>query len=358
MIFIPQLGIGGTEKHVNWLINELNNYYSFTILVQYSGGYWEDKIKVSGASIISSTEKNRCKWATSIVTQLWRLGKIDIFHSFGYGDHFIDILLIAFLKNPIIIKSTRNNRHWDKRLKLQYSERVRNMFVDIHLVNSRTVKNTLHNIENIPNNKIIQIDNYVPKVIPRSEERVYKSACIKLLMVSNFKTVKNNIEAIKILKALTDKQYSCELTIIGSGDQKLINECKKYLQTEKLEKIVMIREEDPDRIPEYIKLSDIYISTSLSEGASNSLMEAVNFGLPFVSTDTGNALELIEKGVVGFTYKVRDIDDAVEKCLTLISLVKDNYHEMIKSNQSIMNEYYSHEKIKAEYICFYRGLLA
>ena len=66
-------------------------------------------------------------------------------------------------------------------------------------------------------------------------------------------------------------------------------------------------------IPEILKSCDIYLTTSLFEGLSNSIMEAMVAGLPVVVTDVGDARYLVKDGYNGFLVRCRDVDSISDK---------------------------------------------
>ena len=65
------------------------------------------------------------------------------------------------------------------------------------------------------------------------------------------------------------------------------------------------------KLPAILNESDAYISTSLVEGMSNSIMEAMACGLPIISTNVGGAKELINGN--GYVIdKIADVE-SIEK---------------------------------------------
>lgn len=61
-----------------------------------------------------------------------------------------------------------------------------------------------------------------------------------------------------------------------------------------------------DDIPELLAQADIFIQTSLTEGLSMSIMEAMSCELPLVATNVGGNRELILDGETGLLVKSRD----------------------------------------------------
>ncbi|MCI9360547.1 MAG: glycosyltransferase family 4 protein [Hungatella sp.] len=83
-----------------------------------------------------------------------------------------------------------------------------------------------------------------------------------------------------------------------------------------------------DNVNEYLKACDAYVSTSISEGMPNGVLEAMATGLPVVLSDIEQHREVINADdKIGFVYKQGDKNDLAEK---MKKLVNADYKEMSK----------------------------
>ncbi len=73
-----------------------------------------------------------------------------------------------------------------------------------------------------------------------------------------------------------------------------------------------------DKIPTYLNNSDVYISTSLSDGTSVSMLEAMACGLPVIVTDLPGNKEWIKNDYNGYIVPKRDIKLLSRSILKLI----------------------------------------
>ena len=62
----------------------------------------------------------------------------------------------------------------------------------------------------------------------------------------------------------------------------------------------------PKPVGDFLDTGDIYLSTSIIEGTSNSVMEAMDHRLPVVATDAGDNRILVKDGVTGFICPLGD----------------------------------------------------
>ena len=76
-----------------------------------------------------------------------------------------------------------------------------------------------------------------------------------------------------------------------------------------------------EKIREILQNSDVYLSSSVSEGISNAVLEAMSCGLPVVTTECGGMREAVTNGSEGLIVPVRD-SNAI--CLALAKLAGDN----------------------------------
>ena len=64
-----------------------------------------------------------------------------------------------------------------------------------------------------------------------------------------------------------------------------------------------------EKLPEYYRSADLYISTSHSDGTSISMLEALATGTPVLLTDIpGNAEWVTQPGVVGWLFQDGNVD--------------------------------------------------
>jgi glycosyltransferase involved in cell wall biosynthesis len=87
-------------------------------------------------------------------------------------------------------------------------------------------------------------------------------------------------------------------------------------------------------LPKYLASADLYVTSSLSDGSSNALMEAMACGLPVVVSDIAAHYEWVEDGVNGFIVPCRD-SERLAQCI--IRLLKNNelQRQMGESNWHI-----------------------
>ncbi len=109
-----------------------------------------------------------------------------------------------------------------------------------------------------------------------------------------------------------------EVRVILCGDGPLGMDFKRFVSENKLKDYVhfagVVKNDD---LPRYYAASDIYVSCSLSDGTSLSLLEAMACGLPVVVTDVPAIMEWVTDGENGFVVPRKNSIILAEKIIEL-----------------------------------------
>ena len=125
---------------------------------------------------------------------------------------------------------------------------------------------------------------------------------------------------IKTIPCVIKREPSARFLLIGSGP--LTDNLKKMVKDLKMEKYVKFTGLIPnEEIPKYLAASDLYVSSSLSDGTSVCLLEAMACGLPVVVTDVGAILEWITDGENGLVVPKKNPAALAE---AICALLKDD----------------------------------
>jgi glycosyltransferase involved in cell wall biosynthesis len=73
-----------------------------------------------------------------------------------------------------------------------------------------------------------------------------------------------------------------------------------------------------DAVLERMRSSDVFVLSSVEEGISNAVLEAMASGLPVVTTNAGGMAEAVSDGRDGFVVNVRDVDAMADRIGRLI----------------------------------------
>ena len=144
-------------------------------------------------------------------------------------------------------------------------------------------------------NKIFVINNGV--TIEETNKVTFQNNIIQLLVVSRLVSQKNIDSIIKAVKVMENEEII--LNIVGDGSE--INNLKHLVKKYELDqKVNFIGKIESPKLNKYLKDADIFIQASNYEGLPHSILEAINYEIPILSTDVGGCSVLLNKGERGY----------------------------------------------------------
>lgn len=138
-----------------------------------------------------------------------------------------------------------------------------------------------------------------------------------LIMTRNFESVYGIKYFIDALPEIFASEPDTRIIFVGSGS--LLESYKTKIQQMKLDEFVYFAGRVSQReLGGYLNASDIYVTSSLSDGTSLSLLEAMACRLPVVVTNIPANYEWIEDGVNGYIVPVKDSEILAGRILELL----------------------------------------
>ncbi len=157
-----------------------------------------------------------------------------------------------------------------------------------------------------------------------------------LIMNRTFKPVYGIPYFIRALSRIVKACPETRVLLIGKGP--LENELCHMVAECQLDSYIHFMGWVPlEEMPKYLVASDIYVSSSLSDGASMCLLEAMACGLPVVVTDIPAILEWVNNGDNGYVVPRKNVEQLAEKIIRLTKS-KSEREKMSKRNLIIARE--------------------
>lgn len=201
-----------------------------------------------------------------------------------------------------------------------------------------------HGIRNI---KVIA-NGYGEVLHPRRRQSGEK---VRVVTAARFVTQKDYGTALEAFKLVAETVRELTYRIIGHGEQEsMIRAMISRLGLEgRVEMFV-----NPTDVKSLVDECDIYLSTSLWEGTSNSIMEAMDMSLPVVATDVGDNGRLVEDGVTGYVAAAGDVDMIAARVKEL-ALSQELRNEMGESGNLRLRKSYGADVFAAAYYALIDG---
>jgi glycosyltransferase involved in cell wall biosynthesis len=223
------------------------------------------------------------------------------------------------------------------------------------IANSQTVKEsiTVKNQNIIEKEKIVVINNSInfENYKSLSEEKVYEKKVGEIVIgnVGRLVEQKGQKYLIELADELRKRKVDFKILIAGSGP--LEQELKDYSQKLKVESYVLFVG-FISNVKAFMNSIDVFVLPSLFEGSPNTILEAMSFGKPIITHNTGSMAELIEDGVNGYTFTIGNINDCADK----IEFLQNNnalYNTISDQNITEIKTKYSTEKKINELIALF-----
>lgn len=163
---------------------------------------------------------------------------------------------------------------------------------------------------------------------------------------------KNGLE--NIVRSLAYLPVNFKFLSVGSGPE---SENLKLLAEDLnlSNRIILIEYVNHEQMVKYLKISDIFVRPSLSEGLGNSFLEAMAAGLPVIGTPVGGIPDFIKDKETGLFSAVNNPQDLAQK----IELICNNNalrHKLVNNGFNLVQEKYNWDKIAASYAVLLNSL--
>ena len=247
----------------------------------------------------------------------------ESFDDFQENNHGLSISLQKMIRNWSINKSN---------LIITPSQHLKNFIDKIGFDKNIFVINNGVNIEQ--HNKVVLENNI-----------------IQLLVVSRLVSQKNIDSIIKAVKVMENENII--LNIVGDGSE--INNLKLLVKKYELEKkINFIGKVENTKLNEYLKNADIFIQASNYEGLPHSILEAINYEIPILSTEVGGCSAILNKGERGYIIPMPVSEVEISEGIKTIINNKNEAKSKVTIAKKYLNQEHNfytnaeiyHEKVK------------
>lgn len=351
LFIINDLNNGGAELNLFYFIKYCDKTFVNPTVVSLSGaGFYCDKISDLGVEVIKLDFK---KHPFSSYFSLKKLVKQnEIINCWMYHSNFLGYLMVRHTKGKTLIWNIRHsniNKKYEKRLTYsinrfcsKHSDKV-----DVIFYNGERSKR-VHSSFGYKNKNIFVIQNGCDVEFFNGDTPVFPSDLLFLqnhspiiISVGRNHPIKDPETFIKMLCCLKEKHFSFKALLCGKGYEKdndtIISLCKDYNLVIDDDIFLLGQRND---VNELMALSDYYVLHSVSEAFPNTLMQAMASKCICVSTDVGDAADILEnKSLVcsvgdyeGLANKIIEFDKLsnIEK-----NFVKHNNREIIVKKYNI-----------------------
>lgn len=188
----------------------------------------------------------------------------------------------------------------------------------------------------VPTVQILVLENYGILSEDAVQERFTRENHYQVLFLGFISKLKGCYDIPTVVKNVVNMVPTAQFVLAGSGD---IEQIRRGISPELLSCVQFPGWVDGDVKISLLRQSDVFILPSYSEGMPMSILDAMGYGMPIVSTMVGGIPEIVREGQNGYLFEPGDTDgmakvlvnilqnDTLRKCLGQASadIVKTEY---------------------------------
>lgn len=349
-ILINALNLGGAEKQSLLQAKLMSREFEVYFFVQRKKPQLKQHLDFIRKENINYIQLPGNMLSRSIrLISLIKKYRIRILFAYLTLDNVLAAITSVFVKSKFVGGIRNSHLPW---LKFIFNRLSHKYFLDFSIFNNYSGMDLFLNRGFIPSKSLV-IHNCIDNI---KEEMTRKDGNpVKVLSVGRFTYQKDYLTALKTISLLQKKcrDKVIEYTIIGDGE--LDRQIQTWIADLNISNVKIIRL--PENIGTFFADADIYFLSSLFEGLPNTIMEAMNYSLPVVTTDVSDVGYLVKEGMNGFLSPAGDYTMLSEKLYLLVTDPAKRNEFGTQGHRLLVKEF-SEEKYQDAYLKFARELLS
>jgi glycosyltransferase involved in cell wall biosynthesis len=351
--------IGGTEMVIKNIINgfETSIFDMSVLCIEAPLGPFAQELQNDG---IKFFELNRQPgFDVKLIKEIRKTIKgnnIDIIHCHQYTPWVYAVIAAALTRTKVIFtehgRFYPDSTSWKRKL----INPVLNLFTDQVTAISKATKVALIGFENIPERSIEVIYNGIaPLTIKQGDMNELRAELdipedhLILGTIARFDPIKNHIMMLKAFADVLRQNPKSTLIIVGDGEERTnIEACINQLNISKS----VILPGYQTKPHNYLALMDIYLLSSLSEGTSMTLLEAMSLSKPCVVTNAGGNPEIVIDNENGFVTPNDDAKRFSNGIFKVINIMENN-NRLGKASKDRFDAFFSESSMNKQYQTLY-----
>ncbi len=158
-------------------------------------------------------------------------------------------------------------------------------------------------------------------------------------LILSLRTMEPNYDVETVVRAFLKAmkaQPDMRLILLGDGSQMPVLK-EIAARDENGDRISFLGRQPNDMLVEYYRSCDLYVSASIVDGSSVSLLEAIGCGLPVLMSSIPGNLEWVKDGENGMLFPVKDVDLLAEKMVSCC-IDKKTIHNYAAAARKLIEE--------------------
>ena len=363
LFLIESLAGGGAEKVLTTLVQHIDKErFDVTVCAISGGGKYEEVVKEqvayrailndpagkSGFQNLIYKLKHHLVYRWLPLSWVYRVfvpqnSDVEVAFVEGFTTKLLSYSTNLVAKRYAWVHTDLHQNHWTKSVygNLKEETKAYNQYTELFGV-SNTVVSAFR--KELPNVTVPVETVYNPidvhDILSRANEIVDLKCGKSLLMVTvgRLEPQKSYMRLLRIAKKLIEDGMDVELWILGDGTER--NLLEQYVSENKMQERVCLLgfHTNPYK---YLRQGDLFVCSSLSEGYSTAVTEALILGLPIITTDCSGMAELLQNGECGVITENDEaaLYEGLKRLLADKSLLEHYRHKAIERGKEFSIEH-------------------
>jgi sugar transferase (PEP-CTERM/EpsH1 system associated) len=316
---INSLGLGGTERGVLKVMEGLDSTRFEQKLCTIRGADQElaHSSVVEGKLLMAGKAKPGFQFPLFQLVSIFREHKPHIVHSRNWGA--IEAVLAGRIAGvPVVIHSEHGyeldmlsglplRRRALRRAFYPMCDAIFTVSNQLQRYHGQQVRTAPRRIRVIPNGVDTQL--FAPDGSRRQHARErfgFAPEDLVLGSIGRMVPIKGHDTMLRAGEVLLRRNNKVRLLLVGAGPE--LDRLRANVESSLLLKDRVVFAGASLDVAEFYQAMDIFLLASISEGLSNTLLEAMATGLPCIATDVGGNPELVSHGQEGFLFSPGDVN--------------------------------------------------
>ena len=310
-------------------------------------GRFADEIRSAGGTVHLLKPAGRLGQIAQMRT-LFRKRQFDVVHTHNTYPHLYASIAARLAGVPVVVNTRHGQRAghgWKSRTQFRWATRL----VDRIIAVSDDAAGLCIEADGVPAKKVQRIWNGIDL-----SDFAYTGPgpSMTAISVARLSAEKDFPTLLRAVQLVVKNRPDFRLIIVGGGpERQRLDQLTAELKIEDQVQFLGERTDVPDLLPQ----SGFFISSSLTEGISLTLLEAMAVGLPVVATAVGGNPEIVIPDTTGYLVPAQDpksLADAIER----MCRDQGQWARMGQAGRDRVTECFDVHRMAADYEQLYREL--
>lgn len=312
-------------------------------------GRFAEIIRDAGCTV--HTLKPAGRWGqVRQMMRLFREGHFDVVHTHNTHPHINGSLAARFAGVPVVVNTRHGQRAghgWKSRSQFRWASHLVNKIIAV----SDDAAQLCVQADGVPKEKVMRIWNGIDTEDFHFSGPVSEPVAISVARLSAEKDFPSLLQAIHLA---AQHIPALKLKLVGDGPERA--KLEQLTQELNLSDRVEFLGDRHD-VPALLAQAGFFVTASLTEGISLTLLEAMAVGLPVIATSVGGNSEIVDDPHTGRLVPPAN-PRALADAIVALCRQPETWPTLGKAGRERVEEYFDVRRMVADYEHLYRELLA